>query len=60
MLGYLLHCLRVGLVGGCVDIHLIRVGNGRSDRLPCLAALGCYAQLPGMFEWRPCGKTSVR
>ena len=23
-----------------------------------VAALGRYAQLPGMFEWRPCGKTS--
>ena len=23
-----------------------------------VVALGCYAQLSGMFEWRPCGKTS--
>ena len=23
-----------------------------------VAVLGCYAQLPGIFEWRPCGKTS--
>ena len=38
----------------------VSVGNGRSDRLPCLFPVSCARMLRtvDVFEWRPFGKTS--